>query len=768
MVSSTQQHQSDNQKTILSAFARTLQRESHVLKDRPDLLWQQMFNRLQWEDEPLPSLLEVEAKGRDIHWIRRDTQFIESRNLLRTLDGDCGPIDFCTFSPDGEKIISSDSYGNFIVWDSMDGDVIREIEIFLNHHPTALSRDGKSIFTIESQYIDNTDEDGFDLMKAYVIIWDLQSGNELQRIESHPKNINSIRLNNDGDMLATASDDKTIKVWDLATGNVIATLEGLLGRIDDVVITPDNQFVIGFDSEIFEANLLVWNMQNGELLHVIDGVTRSNFSMISISPDGQYLITTGWDETKIWDYHNGVIIHNLELTGVNDLAVTPDSHYLVAGLEDTTIRIFELESGEEVLRLEGHTTHVSSLSISPDGKRIVSGAFDGTLKVWELAIAEKQQRIENHAGKVNAVAISSDGAYGISGSADNSIKVWDLQTKKLKHTLKGHTGDVASLVVMPDSRRIVSASHDKTLKVWDLENGSELRTLNGHLEPVLTVEIIPGGTHVISTSEDKRIMIWNLETAELEYILEGHASRPHAIKVTRDGRYAVSLGWEIMIWDIVDGNLIHKIEQISSDSIAITPDGTKVVTWRDVYDLQSGERIYKFKVRGDYDEAEYLIKDINITADGKYAVFMNSGSLEELMVCKLDDKVKKKKKRKVLHNLVGHMDAVGAVASFPDGCYAVSGSDDNSLRVWDVVSGEEINQIIGIGRISRCAVSPDGRQIVAGDESGQVHILELENFTPGPAIVTVQETQQGNLVVQCKLCANMFGADTAELGTQIM
>ena len=170
--------------SILSTFSRALQREVHVLQDSPDLLWQQFYNRLQWEEEPIPGLIGAEAERRDVPWIRRDTQFIESKNLLRTLDGDCGPIDFCTFSPDGEKIISADSYGKFIIWDSMGGGVIQEIRKSLNDlGPTTLSRDGKSIVTIERQYID-TDEDDFELENVYVIIWDLQSGNELQRIHS--------------------------------------------------------------------------------------------------------------------------------------------------------------------------------------------------------------------------------------------------------------------------------------------------------------------------------------------------------------------------------------------------------------------------------------------------------------------------------------------------------------------------------------------------------------------------------------------------------
>ena len=757
--------QAQGQKNILAAFAKNLQRESHVLKDRPDLLWQQMFNRLQWEPEPLRSLLESAIDQREGQWTKRFSEIHESKALIRTIEAHLEPVEDCIISADGEFFFTIASLEEGIkVWDFKSGDLKYVIDGVYDYlGDLAVTPDGSRFLSLSGVFADD-EEEGQQEDDSWhgITVWDSRTGKLLQTLKMQRDYIDDLALSLDGRMLFTASSDNTVKVFDFENGHNLFTLKGNLDGMNSVAVTPDKKYVIGGSSDIFNTNLLIWELERGELITIIDDVNETN--ILSVTPDGSYLISAGWVETRIWELPGGELLQDLGLKGVNAAAITPDGRYLITGMQDTTIRVIEIKSGQEKLTLEGHTEEVQSVAVSPDGMHILSGSFDGTLKMWELAVETEKITGEKHSGSVREVAVTPDGSLAVSCSTDGTLKIWNLQTRELVHSLEGHTEQISSLAVTPDSRLVISASFDNTLKVWDLKSGEELHTLRGHLEPVFTVAVSPDGTHAISGSDDKTLRVWNLVTGKLEQVLEGHLTTPYSVKVTGDGSYIVSLGRVALnVWDFRTGDLLHTHEDISSESFALTPDGTRLVTWYEVIDISNGEMDNEFPISDDYDEAEYVISDIEITQDGKYAVFLNSGVLRELMVFDLE----REDGPYLLHNLSGHTDALRSLTTTLDGRCAVSGSIDNSLRVWDLESGDEIALISGVGRISCCAVTPDGRQIVAGDEGGQVHILELENFAPGPTIVTAQKTHQGNLVLQCKICLNAFDAETAVLGTQI-
>ena len=193
------------------------------------------------------------------------------------------------------------------------------------------------------------------------------------------------------------------------------------------------------------------------------------------------------------------------------------------------------QPGGRLLRtLTGHSHWVQAVEVTADGKRVISGSDDNTVKVWNLETGEEQFTLSGHSGYVRAVAVTADGTRVISGSYDNTVKVWNLETGEEPSTLTGHSSLVEAVAVTADGKRVISGSWDKTVKVWNLDTGEEQLTLSGHSRSVIAVAVTADGKLVISASDDKTVKVWNLDTGEKIATFSGDADF-HSCAVTPNG-----------------------------------------------------------------------------------------------------------------------------------------------------------------------------------------------------------------------------------------
>ena len=183
--------------------------------------------------------------------------------------------------------------------------------------------------------------------------------------------------------------------------------------------------------------------------------------------------------------------------------------------------------GTSLIRtLAGHSASVYGVAVTADGRRAVSASGDNTLKVWDLESGQELRTLAGHSDPVYGVAVTADGRRAVSASGDNTLKVWDLESGQELRTLAGHSAFVSGVAVTADGRRAVSASGDNTLKVWDLESGQELRTLAGHSDYVSGVAVTADGRRAVSASRDNTLKVWDLEsgTVIIGFTCEGPAS----------------------------------------------------------------------------------------------------------------------------------------------------------------------------------------------------------------------------------------------------
>jgi WD40 repeat protein len=275
----------------------------------------------------------------------------------------------------------------------------------------------------------------------------------------------------------------------------------------------------------------------------------SAIDSVAISSDGQTLISGSSDSTiKIWDLKTGqqrTTLTDQTYPVNNFVAINPDGQTLISGSLD--LKIWDLKSGALKTSLTGHSNWVNSIVISSDGQSLISGSSDGTIKIWDLKTSSLKTTLNEPSGAVSTVAVSADGQTIASGSgtlltpnSDNTIKIWDVKTGSVKTTLSGHSEQVNSIAISPDGQTLVSGSRDNTIKIWDLKTGSLKTTLTGHGASVSSVAISPDGQMLVTGSEDNTVKVWNLKKAELETSLTGHNSAVSSVAISPDGQTVVS------------------------------------------------------------------------------------------------------------------------------------------------------------------------------------------------------------------------------------
>jgi serine/threonine protein kinase/DNA-binding beta-propeller fold protein YncE len=298
---------------------------------------------------------------------------------------------------------------------------------------------------------------------------------ETRLLTGHIGAVHSLSVTADGKYVVSGSDDKTVRVWDLATGQEVRRLTGHQGPVYSVAVTANGRQVVSCGGE--------YNEMEGEWID--DGV-------------------------RLWDLGTGQQVRRFtgHARAVESVAVTPDGQYVVSGSDDKTVRLWELATGQQVRRFTGHAGPVYSVAVTPDGKYVVSGSGDKTVRVWKLATGKEVRRFTGHESGVRSVAVTLDGKYIVSGSWDKTVRVWKLATGKEVRRFTGHESGVRSVAVTPGGKYVVSGSEDKTVRLWDLATGQEVRRFTGHENFVLAVAVTPDGEYVVSGSRDKTVRLW--------------------------------------------------------------------------------------------------------------------------------------------------------------------------------------------------------------------------------------------------------------------
>ena len=287
--------------------------------------------------------------------------------------------------------------------------------------------------------------------------------------------IGSVAISPNGEILASGSDDKTIKLWNLKTGEEIVTLAGHSRFVKSVAFSSDGAILASASDD---RTIKLWNVATGEEIRTLSGHSHAVKS-VAFSPQG----SGGFGNPPL----------------------------LASGSWDKTVKLWDTNTGEIICTLTGHQLQITSIAFSLDGKLLASGSFDRTVRLWDLSSRENSRvlyTLKGHSWPVFAIAFSPQGNILATGSEDKTIILWDLNTGQQIRTLSGHSWSVVALAFSPDGETLISGSWDKMIKIWRVSNDREIATLPGHLDSVLSVAIDPTGQFIASSSNDLTIKLW--------------------------------------------------------------------------------------------------------------------------------------------------------------------------------------------------------------------------------------------------------------------
>lgn len=295
------------------------------------------------------------------------------------------------------------------------------------------------------------------------------------------------------------------------TLNKIALDKTLLGHSDtvwSVAVKPNSQDILSGGSD---RTIKLWNVASGKLLRTFSRHSSTVWS-VAVSPDGQRFASSSGDKTAdVWDLATGEFLCTLvgHSGTVWDTAFSTDGETLATGSDDRTIRLWSLSTGKEFRQLLGHTGAIRTIAFSPDGQYLVSGSSDKTIKIWDFPSGKLINTLQGHSDRILTLAISPDSQLLTSGGVDKTIKVWQLSSGKLLHDLSGHSHWINTVAFSPDGTLLASGI-GKTLEVWDISTAQRIHTPFQAASDITNIYFTPDSKHLISSSKDNSIKILRL------------------------------------------------------------------------------------------------------------------------------------------------------------------------------------------------------------------------------------------------------------------
>jgi WD40 repeat protein len=500
----------------------------------------------------------------------------------------------------------------------------------------------------------------------------------LQILEGHTDMTTDVVFSPDGKLVASSSRDKTIRIWDTATGDLQHILEEHTKGILSVAFSPDGKLLA---SGSYDNTVRLWDTITGAVQQILDG--HIGFvTLVTFSPNGKLVASVSSSgPIRLWDTATGAMQHILEHTiWVENIVFSPDSS-LVARCSGkgnvNKIRIWDTATGAVKHTLEGHTASVTVVALSSDGKLLASGSYDGTVRLWDTSTGAVQQILEGHTTSVFSVAFSPDGKLVASGSSndyviftrsDATVRLWDAAMGTLQHALEGHTDCIQTVVFSPDGKLLASGSRDKTIRLWDITTGTTQQILE-HTDWVSGVAFSPDSSLVASYSDEGfTVRLWDTTIRAVQYVRKGHTDTITAVALSPDGKIVASGSQDktVRLWDPVTRNV--------------------------------RQTLY-----GHTDE----ISDVAFSLDG---MFLVSGSLDTTVG------LWEIATANARHRLIGHTRKITAVVFSPDGKLVASGSEDHTVRLWDPVTGIALLRLDSFNYpVETMAFSPSSKVLACGN-----------------------------------------------------
>jgi WD40 repeat protein len=603
-------------------------------------------------------------------------------------------------------------------------------------------------------------------------LWRLCQGDARATLRGHSGPVRSIAFARDGRILASCSDDHTIKLWDIATRREIFTLRGHRAGVNSMAFCPDGTTLASGGDD---KTVRLWDIRTRREEAILSGHTGS-IICAAFSPDGKTLATGGKDRTiRLWDVgrRRAVAVLNPAIS-VHGLAFSPDGKRLAADGSHTGVQLWDVAAQQkiatlpttgwpytvafspdgaivaagaqtwdaathqETTTLQGHAGDINGIAFAPDSRTVASGGDDGTVRVWNTVTGREVTTFRGHTAQVYTVAFSPDGKTLASGGEDGTIKLWDRAAARNGGLLEGSMGWVSSVAFSPDGRTLVSggagAVGGASVRLWDVATGRVLATFRGHSDWVPGVAFSPDGKSVASASADKTVRLWDVVSGKPGSILRGHTGGVWVVAFSPEGKI-LATGSEdhtVKLWDVAvvlppgGAREVATLRGVSGfhNSIAFSPDGTILATaMRDnsvkLWDVRSDRGILTVPAPA-HDIPPDKIQGVRFSPDG---TILATGWPDR--TARLWDLTAGRE----IATLKGHATSIATVAFSPDGKTLATGSGDGTVKLWNVAMRQEVATLKGhTTTVTTVAFSPDGNTLATASGDTTVRLWRAAPF----------------------------------------
>uniref|UniRef100_A0A7C4QLF4 Serine/threonine protein kinase n=1 Tax=Schlesneria paludicola TaxID=360056 RepID=A0A7C4QLF4_9PLAN len=670
---------------------------------------------------------------------------------LRTITGHEDGVLSVVFSRDGQRLLSASYDKTARLWSLADG---REIKAFRGHTWWVW----QAVFSPAEDRLVTVSQDGT------AIVWDVDSDRPSPPFTGHRGPVYCAAFSRDGKTVVTGGYDHRILAWrpddlrpynfrNLEKGTAVVPsvkfreLDGHATSIRSLSFSPDGRLLL---SGAHDNTVRLWEFETGSILQTFRGHDSWVRQCVFV-PGGRFLLSASHDNTvrewSIAGYEELRSLQGRRLEGHADAilaaAFSPNQQLVVTASRDRTARVWDVQTAEEKIVLEeGHAFLASTAQFFDHGRKLVTAAVDNTARVWDVATGTQLHRFDR-TGRAAVAVVSSDERWLLTGGTDKQAQLWDLATGDRVREYPGHASEVTAAAFSPDGIHLVTADAKGRAVLWNGATGERLREFRGHTRRINAVAFLADGAQLITASGDKTVSRWDIATGqELKGAVLRHPDSVLALAVTADGKTAVtSCGdRQVRVWDLEASAVQRTLGPFAGlvYSLAVSADGARLLTAHAeervarLWDVATGQELTT--PRGDGSVGSVV--DLRQRGGLLWAAAFAPGG-DVLTVGGSDARLWDVKTGRERISFSPH----GAVASArfsPDNQWVVTGSWDNSAKIWDVATGRAVLKLEGghEGFVNSAVFSPDGRYVLTAGDDGAVVLWDVRLTGPDGAPAT--------------------------------
>lgn len=507
---------------------------------------------------------------------------------IATFDGHARAVRFAAFSRDGLRVVSADQKGGRI-WTAADGKPVAELDApGTSDISTAMFDAGGTRLLTSPRF-------------GEAVLWDAGTGKPVGRyVESTPGALSvysALRFTADGDRVVAIENGMTgkILVWDARTRRPVPTFQpGAVigsrpGGARGIALSPDATRVLAKvegPSEYLGSKYSILDTKTGQPVAVLRG-DDFYFHAAALSADNAVVVGFRDGAARAWDARSGKPLADLKrVVGDKPVCRLSRTGARLAVADGTLVRVWDTQTGREILTLKGHTDEVLAVAFSPDDRWVAAADGGGGVRVWDAGGDRPVVTLGGHLGPVTVVAASPDGRRVATASADGLVRITALRGGRPPVTLEDHTAAVTALAWDPAGRRLATASKDYTARVWDAETGKPAAVLDHGVNDATSHEVnaiafAPDGGRLVTACSDGKVRVWTTATGERVEELTGHSGFVHAAAFDPTGTRVVSASEDgtARVWQVGTGKpAVVLAHEGSVTAAAFHPGGKKVVT----------------------------------------------------------------------------------------------------------------------------------------------------------------------------------------------